>query len=692
MKKISTFTFGDMVIEYYQTPESVEWILVPAALQKEVTLPRKIKYDSLVQVKLLGDDYPKGFCTGRTMRNSQTVKKLEFLDQEVYTNKFEKEIQTRLIDEKGNHYIHHVVWQDGASVIETFVTFENRSGKTQTLEMLASFSLSNLSPFHEENPIGNLSLTRYQSKWSFEGRPMTQLIEELHLEPSWKPSGVGLEKFGQVGSMPVRGWFPYVAVHDQQKNVTWSACIAQPGSWQIEAYRLDEDLCLAGGLADRDYGHWLKQVQPGASFSSPKAYLTVTEGDEESTSQRLTERLEAAVDKKQHPSEAELAIQFNEFCTTWGHPTEASILESLSALKDKNIQYYIIDAGWYTNEHGWEKSHGDWQVNQEQFPNGLKSVVDMIKKNQMIPGIWFEIETVGSESTASSFLDHLLEKDGYPLTVGSRRFWDMRDPWVKNYLGEKVIRFLKENEIGYLKIDYNENFGIGFDGEESLGEACRQQVEASQDFIRKIQSQLPDLIIENCSSGGHRLEHSMMELTDLSSFSDAHEAVCIPVVAANLHHLMSPRQSLIWAVFRKQDSLQRLYYSMTGTFLGRMCLSGDINELSSTQWQVIDDCMAFYEEAKPLIKQGKTKIFRDEVLSYREPNGCQIVLRFHQKKALIVIHNFDQDEIELPFEIKQITKTCGVEMQNILLREAADKCRITFPQGFMGCALLVDLV
>lgn len=691
MKKISTFTLGDMAIEYYQSLESVEWILVPKKLREKVVLPKKKKYDSLVQVKLLGDDYPKGFCTGSTMRNSHTVKKLQFFDQITLSTEREKEIKTYLTDDQGNYYIHHVIWKHGASLIETYVTFENHSEQTQTLEMLSSFSLSNISPFHERNPVGNLRLTRYQSKWSTEGRKMTQMIEELQLEPSWKPSGVGLEKYGQVGSMPVRGWFPYAAVHDWNNDVTWSVCIAHPGSWQIEAYRLDEDLCLSGGLADRDYGHWLKEVPPTMSFTSPKAYITVTQGDEELASQRLTEVLEEPLRKKEHFFEDELAVQFNEFCTSWGRPTEASILENLASLKGKNIQYYIIDAGWYANQHGWEKSHGDWQFNKEQFPNGLKVVIEEIRKNDMIPGIWFEIETVGSESIASSFFEHLLAKDGRPLTVGGRRFWDMRDPWVTSYLQEKVVQFLKKYDIGYLKIDYNENFGIGFDGSASLGEENRQQLEASQNFIRKIHEELPDLVIENCSSGGHRLEYSMMQLTNLSSFSDAHEATCIPIIAANLHHLTLPRQSLIWAVIRKQDSVQRLYYSLTSTFLGRMCLSGDINDLSQTQWDVIIECRSFYEDCKALIKQGKTRIYRDEILSYREPNGCQVVFRFNNSKALFVIHNFDQKEVEIPFNIGVILNTCGIKEQRILVKMLPDKCRIEFPHRFMGCALLVDL-
>ena len=92
---------------------------------------------------------------------------------------------------------------------------------------------------------------------------------------------------------------------------------------------------------------------------------------------------------------------------------------------------------------------------------------------------------------------------------------------------------------------------IGFDGKESFGEESRLQLLATQAFIKRIQQQLPDLIIENCSSGGHRLEYSMIQLTDLSSFSDAHEAISVPIIAANLHDHLLPRQSLIWAVIRK---------------------------------------------------------------------------------------------------------------------------------------------
>ena len=92
----------------------------------------------------------------------------------------------------------------------------------------------------------------------------------------------------------------------------------------------------------------------------------------------------------------------------------------------------------------------------------------------------------------------------------------------------------------------------------------------------------------------------------MASFSDAHECEEIPVIAANLHRAILPRQSQIWAVIRKTDSVKRIAYSIANTFLGRMCLSGDVTELTEAQWKVIDDGMAFYKKIAPIIRKGYT--------------------------------------------------------------------------------------
>src|SRR5882724_7359412 len=107
----------------------------------------------------------------------------------------------------------------------------------------------------------------------------------------------------------------------------------------------------------------------------------------------------------------------------------------------------------------------------------------------------------------------------------------------------------------------------------------------------------------------------------MSSFSDAHELVEIPIIAANLHRLMLPRQSQIWAVLHASDSEARLCYSLAATFLGRMCLSGEIAELSTEQWALAKEAQRHYRLAAPIIKNGMSRCFGERGASWRHPRG-----------------------------------------------------------------------
>ena len=146
------------------------------------------------------------------------------------------------------------------------------------------------------------------------------------LIPSWARYDQYSEKFGQTGSKPVNRYVPFAAVEDTVRSVFWGVQLCAPASWQIELYNKDDALCLSGGLADFDFGHWLKVLQPGESFTTPDAYLTVCRGDLETVCHRLTAMQEIPL-RNLPPGEEELPIQFNEWATTWGTPTHAGMVE-----------------------------------------------------------------------------------------------------------------------------------------------------------------------------------------------------------------------------------------------------------------------------------------------------------------------------------------------------------------------------
>jgi alpha-galactosidase len=673
---ISEFDLGDMTLSYELDKKSgnVGMILVPTHLKKYTNIDKKYEVDSIVQLKILGDGYSGGFSQGITMRNSCSTRELKYESQTVIEEKGYKTIITVLKNNYKHELEHRVTWYHGDDAIMVYCIFKNCSESKTTIEMLSSFSLGGITPFEVGDTAKSLLVHQLRSKWSSEGRLQTSTVEELLLEPSWNNCGVYSHRFGQVGSMPVRGFFPFIAIEDTNNNVSWGAQIAYAGSWQIEVYRKDDALSISGGLADREFGHWMKQVNGGEQFETPKAIVSVTQGGIDQISQRLTSFHKKWLNNKPE-IENELPVIFNEFCTTWGNPSHENIKMISQKLKGKGIKYLVIDCGWYSEEgKPWYLSMGDWNISSELFPDGLEKAVEAIRECGMVPGIWFEIENCGRESQAFNNEDHLLKRDGYVITAGDRRFWDMRDPFVIDYLSEKVIEFIKQYKFGYLKIDYNDTIGIGCDGAESLGEGLRQQIMASQNFIKKIQEQLPSLVIENCASGGHRIEPSMIAITSMSSFSDAHECVEIPIIAANLHRVILPEQNQIWAVLRKTDSAKRLYYSIINTFIGRMCLSGDIYELDESQWEIVNDGIQFYNKIRPIIKDGFSYRFGADIKSYRHPQGWQVVFRIasDKSKALAIIHTFER---QIQQEIKiQIPENLNLRVESIFSEKDISPC------------------
>ncbi len=593
------------------------------------------------EIKIMGDAYPIGFANGLSLCKSESsfgFKKISSSgDIAVFEDSRAHKITIKS-DKKSTSC---------GEVTEIVTTFTNESGSPCTLEMLASFAISGVRAD---------KVHRLQSFWSAEGKLRTETIEDLHLEPSWNRCATRVEKFGNLGSMPVRKYFPFVALEDSRAGRVIGISLYSPASWQMELICKESDeLTVVGGIADRDFGHWTKTIAPGESFTAPKAVIA-----EGGNLYEVTNKLVAAQNPDISRKDTDMGIVFNEYCTTWGNPSFENVKRIADRLKGKGVKYLVIDSGWYGEGSQWWQSIGDWEVNQEKFPGGMKPIADYIRSCGMIPGLWFEYEALAKSAEYYNSPEYLVKKDGVPLTVVERRFWDMENEWVISYLSERVIKLLKDCGFGYLKVDYNDTLGMGCDGSESMGENLRRKVEASKAFFRKIKAEIPDIVIENCSSGGHRLEPSMMELCSMASFSDAHETTSIPLIAANMHRVIEPQQSQIWAVMRARDDDSRIYYSICSTLMGRMCLSGDIYDLSEHQWKLVDEGMAFYRKAADIIKNGETVLCDCTTKSYNRPTGSQLLVRRLGNRSLAILHRFEGSQPDMSFfEGKRVLSEYG---------------------------------
>ena len=638
---ISKIKLGDMSAVYFENNGVTSLLIVPCEKENDV-LESKLDYaDSLVQVYVDGDTYYVPYARGISMRNSESSNLLKFKEQKKNISSAQTDIITYLEREDGQRAVHHLIY-DGGRCFRSYSEYINGSKEQIIVKMLSSFSISALTPFIEGEAPESLVMHRLRSYWSAEGRLESCPVEHYQLDPSWSKWAQKSERFGQIGTLPVRHFFPFVAVEDIKNDVTWAAKIAWAGSWQIEPYRQKDVMSLSGGLADYEFGHWAKRLEAGESIVTPEAILTVSKGGFEEVSQRLLD-----ADKRffknlpQTEQQLPLPAVYNEYCDTWGTPTHDKVMTQLENIRGLGFDYFVIDAGWY-DDADWASKIGDWNVSNVRFPD-INKTVEAINKEGLTAGLWFEYENCGVNSDASkTYRDKMIKLHGKEVMASNRLFWDFTNPEVCEYLHKKVIEFLKETGFRYIKVDYNETFGIGCDGDEFIGEALRRQVLAMTAFYKSMTNEIPDLVVENCSSGGHRLEPMMMSMSSMASFSDAHECVEIPIIAANLHYAILPSQSQIWAVLRPEDTEKRTIYTLVNTFLGRMGVSGPIAKLSDRQRKLLKESIALHKEVSHIIKNGRSKRYGTEIKAYGAPKGFQAMVRIadDQKSALVVFNSF----------------------------------------------------
>ena len=688
----SQYEIGDVTVRYLTDEEKrIGLSLVPSSCREYCEMDPLRRIDPMVQFKVAGDAYSTGHSNGRTMRNSETVRhRLRFSSQEVFHHGSLTEIQTHFSDERGLSAVHRLSGRPGeAFTIETSLT--NGSNKEIILEMAESFAISDITPFCSDYAGNRLKIYRMRSEWADEGNLESYPISELKLEPRPKMFDALNARIGHRGTNACIEYVPFLAAEDTEAGVIWGGMLSFASSWQMEIYRRDNGISICGGIADAENGCWIKKLQPGETFTCPEGFACVCKGDTDDLCSRFLSLFEKRAEIIPD-SEKELPIQYNEYRSTIGKPTEEKILRQAAALQGRGFTYFVIDAGWYCNDSGkWYEFSGDWKTSKDRFPEGIGHTASRLREMGFIPGLWFEPETCGIRSEAFSREELLVKKYGVPLTSGWRRFLDVRTEAGHKYLKERIIDLLKTCGFGYVKFDSNETIGSGIDGPESPGEEVRKYVRCLEDFYREVQREIPGIVIENCAAGSARAVDAFTRITSVTSFSDAFENRNNPVVAANLQRIIPAREILIWCVVDPSYDEQRMRYFLTSATLGRMCVSGDIVSLSDSQNQLLDSMVEFYAGCRDVIAKGKSRRYGPDIRSTRDPEGWQAVVRTGENgKVLVTLHTFAgaPEKICIPLPVSGLSEISSYSGQNLSTAVCGDNLVINGISDFEGAAFL----
>ncbi|MBT3193298.1 MAG: hypothetical protein HN341_12150, partial [Verrucomicrobia bacterium] len=200
-------------------------------------------------------------------------------------------------------------------------------------------------------------------------------------------------------------------------------------------------------------------VQAGESICSPRMTFTFSAKGKGPASRRLHDWC------RQHllPGGDRLRLVDNnswEGCSF--NVDEASVLQMMKDSAEIGIELYVLDDGWFGNGHaartGDHAGLGDWEFNQERFPQELDNIMPAANQLGIAFGIWFEPEMVNPESKLfAAHPDWILRNPGRDLELERGQVvLDVANPDVQEHMFQAVHQVLaKYPRIRFVKWDCN---------------------------------------------------------------------------------------------------------------------------------------------------------------------------------------------------------------------------------------------
>ena len=162
------------------------------------------------------------------------------------------------------------------------------------------------------------------------------------------------------------------------------------------------------------------------------------------------------------------------------------------------VERFVLDDGWFKGRRNDKAGLGDWTVDPDIFPNGLGPLIDHIRRLDMDFGLWLEPEMVSPDSDLyRNHPDWCIHNDsGDRPTERNQLVLDLSRPEVMEYLKDAINALFDANDIAYIKWDHNRR----------LFPSGTAQANAYMELLTAIGEAHPHVEIENCSSGGGRID------------------------------------------------------------------------------------------------------------------------------------------------------------------------------------------
>ncbi len=533
--------------------------------------------------------------------------RLIYVDHKDYRNEWGRKLEVISCDEETQCYVtSHYQFYDGISVLRSYSEVENKGSEIQTLEYLSSFYYNGIEREGIRSFDDKMLLWIPHNSWQRELQWKSYRFRDLGLEQSQPEARIRSSKAIAVtntGNWSTKEYLPMGLLQNQETESSLFWQIEHNGSWHWEISDVTAHYYLQLSGPTEQESHWFKQLKPGETFISVPVAVGVAQGDFDLAIGELTKYRRTI--RRTNADNQLLGIIFNDYMNClFADPTTEKELPLIRAAAAAGCEYFCVDAGWYADGFWWD-SVGEWQPSKQRFPEGIKEVISYIRDHGMIPGLWLEPEVMGIFCPMVKTVpdDWFFIRHGKKVYDRSRFQLDFRNPEVINYLNAVVERLVMDYGIGYIKMDYNIEPGIGTElYADSVGEGLFLHERAYLKWLDELFLKYPDLIIENCSSGGLRMDYAMLSRCSIQSTSDQEDYICYATIAANAPTGVTPEQAAIWSYPLKVGDREEVVFNMVNALLLRVHQSGHLAELSKERKELVTEALTYYKTIRQDIK------------------------------------------------------------------------------------------
>lgn len=396
----------------------------------------------------------------------------------------------------------------------------------------------------------------------------------------------------------------------EEHGEVWFGALAWSGSWRFTVEHTQLDWVRAtGGFNPFDFGY---KLNPGEHLTTPVFFAGYSNHGLGGAS-RLMHRFEIANILPHAPDPKPRPVIYNSWEATEFNVSEAG----QSALAEKaasiGVDRFVMDDGWFGQRKNDHAGLGDWYVNKEKFPNGLKPLIDKVHSLGMDFGLWVEPEMVNPDSDLyRKHPDWVLSFPGRPRSESRNQLvLNLARPDVRDYVEGFLDKLLTENDIAFLKWDYNRNWAEP--GWDAVPPDEQKRVYVA--FIRNLYQILADLRrkhpkieIESCSGGGGRVDLGILRYADEVWTSDNTDPFDRLSMQNGFTYAYTPQIMMAWVTdsphWLNNKRATSLTYRLLSSMQGSLGIGANLNHWTDEDFANAKRLIAAYHDVQRTIVRG----------------------------------------------------------------------------------------